>query len=63
MANAQEFLPVFGEFFTFFMLFSVIVSMKSLRQCKNNDHTCLFKCINISLVSWKQSEPSANVNA
>ena len=24
--------------------------MKSLRKCKDNDHTCLFQCINIETV-------------
>ena len=36
-----------------------VFSIESLKECKNNDHTCLFQCINISRVSRKQFEPSA----
>ena len=51
----------------FSMLFSAIYSMESLKKCKNNDHTCLLQCINISCVSRKQFEQlpraTAHVNA
>ena len=59
MANVKEFVAIFCELFTFLCYFWLYFTMESLRKCKNNNHTCLFQCINISHVSRKQFEPSA----
>ena len=55
----------FQWFFTFFYIdFGyTCISMQSFRKWKNNYNTCLFQCINVSRVSRKQFEPSANINA
>ena len=59
--NGSRISTGFQWVFTVLMLFSVRFSIESLRKCKNNDHTCLFQCINICHISRKQFDPSADL--